>query len=223
MNATLAEPLSAPRALLNPVVALIVAAALGYGYVVSLAWHPYPASWLLKAMPALILGALALDALRGRERVLMVAAYLGAAAGDVFLDLDRTGYLRHGLACFLVTQVGFALVFSRRATPMPKRMPLVALLVAAMLVLLVVAWPNLGAMRIPVVVYLGALLWMTGAATMIRGNPWIGVGAVAFLVSDAMIGVSQFIAPFAYSTQWIVGTYVSAMLLIGRGMFVPRR
>ena len=221
MNATLAARTG--RTMSPPAIALVAAAILGYGYVASLALHPWPGSWLLKAMPALILCALAWTQLDGRERVLMVAAYLGAAAGDVFLDFDRTLYLRHALACFLVTQLGFGLVFARRAPFSWPRFAFVALFVAASLGLLATAWPNLGAMRVPVSVYLGVLLFMAGAAVMVRGNPWLGLGAFTFLAADTMIGINRFIAPFPHSTAWIVATYVTAQLLIGRGMFLPLR
>jgi uncharacterized membrane protein YhhN len=171
----------------------------------------------------MILLGLAGSRLRGRERIAMTLAYLGAAAGDVFLDLDRTGYLRHGLACFLVTQIGFAVTFAGRARWQASRLPLVALLVAAEAALLVMAWDGLGALRAPVIVYLAALLAMVGAALMIPRGGWIAAGALMFLSSDTLIGVSQFIVPFAHSTELIVITYLVAQLLIGWGLYSARR
>ena len=199
-----------------------LAALVGYGYVASLAVHPYPLSYAVKAVPALTLCVLALVRLQGRTRVLMAVAFAAAAAGDVFLDLDRTRYLPHGLGCFLVTQVAFTFAFLPWARWTPSRVPLVVVLVLAEIALLAFAWPNLGPLRIAVVVYLAALLAMTITALMVRDARWIGVGAVLFLVSDSLIGINAFIAPFPASTAIIVSIYLASMLLIGHGVLDRR-
>ncbi|HET7844264.1 MAG TPA: lysoplasmalogenase [Xanthomonadales bacterium] len=210
-------PLAADRRALHRWLTFV--ATVGLAYVASLAVHPYPLSYAVKAIPALTLCALAIAWLRGRTRVLMAIAFAAAAAGDVFLDLDRTRYLPHGLGCFLVTQVAFTLAFRQWATWTPSRVPLVALLVVAELALLVVAWPNLGPMRIAVIVYLAALVTMTATAVMVRDSRWIAAGALLFLLSDSLIGINRFIAPFPASTAVIVTIYLAAMLLIARGVF----
>ena len=192
---------------------------VGLAYVASLAWHPYPLSYALKAVPALTLCALSAQRLHGRTRVLMVVAFLAAAAGDVFLDLDRTRYLPHGLGCFLVTQVAFTIAFLPWARFTPSRVPLVLALVAGEATLLAFAWPNLGAMRVAVIVYLAALLAMTVTALMVRESRWLGIGALLFLVSDSLIGINRFIAPFPASTAIIVSIYVASIVLIARGVF----
>jgi len=195
------------------------AAFVGLAYVASLALHPYPLSYAVKAIPAVTLCALALSWLRGRTRMLMALAFAAAAAGDVFLDLDRTRYLPHGLGCFLVTQVAFTLAFRQWARWTPSRLPLVALLVLAEVALLAFAWPNLGPLRIAVIVYLSALLAMTATSLMVRDSPWIAAGGVLFLVSDSLIGINAFIAPFPASTAIIVTIYLASMLFIARGVF----
>ncbi len=197
----------------------ILAGVVGYGYVASLVWHPYAGSFALMAVPALMLLVLSALRLRGRERVAMIVAFAGAAAGDGFLDLDRTGYLRHGLACFLLTQIGFTVAFAGRARWSRAVLPLLLVLVAAEAVLLGVAWDGLGALRIPVTIYLATLLAMVGSALMVRNAPWIGAGALAFLLSDSLIGVNAFIAPFAHSTPLIVSIYLAALLMIAWGFF----
>lgn len=198
---------------------LVLAAFFGYGYVVSLGWHPYPGSYVIKAIPAIILAGLALRMLQGAERIVMFIAYLGSAAGDIFLDLDRTAYLPHGLGCFLVTQIGFAWVFARRATWMPSRLPPILVLVIAAAAMATAAWPSLGAMRVPVLVYIVALLTMASTALMVGSTRWIGIGAVVFLVSDTLIGINRFIVPFESSTAIIVAVYISAQLMIAYGLF----
>jgi alkenylglycerophosphocholine hydrolase len=63
---------------------------------------------------------------------------------------------------------------------------------------------------------------MTVTALMVRSSPWLGAGAVLFLVSDSLIGINAFIAPFPASTAIIVSIYLSSMLLIARGVFGSR-
>lgn len=201
---------------------LAFAAIIGAAYVASLAVHPYPLSYAVKAIPALTLCVLSLRLLRGRTRALMAIAFLAAAAGDVFLDLDRTRYLPQGLGCFLVTQVAFTIAFAQWARWTPARLPLVALLVLAEGALLYSAWSNLGPMRIPVIVYLSALLAMTSTALMARNNAWIAVGGLLFLVSDSLIGINRFIHEFPASTAIIVSIYLASILYIGRGVFGGR-
>jgi len=195
------------------------AALFGFIYVASLPWHPYPMSYLVKAMPALILAGLALSVLIGRDRILMPLAYVAAAAGDVFLDLDGTAYLAQGLSCFLVMQVLFCWVFGSRARWTPARAPLIAGLAAIGIAIIVVAWQDLGAMRLPVTIYVAALLSMVATATMVRGSPWVGLGAVFFMISDALIGINHFIVAFDYAVQIFVALYMAAQLLIAWGIF----
>lgn len=201
---------------------LLLAALIGAGYVGSLLWHPYPFSWLLKALPVLILSGLAVVYLQGRERGLMLLAWLASAAGDIFLDLDRTGYLPQGLGCFLLTQIAFCMVFAARAHWQPSRLAVVAALAIAELALLSLAWPNLGALRIAVMVYLFALLTMSACALMVRPSPWIALGGVSFLIADSLIGINRFVWPFAGSTAVIVSIYLSAQLLIAFGLLRTR-
>lgn len=201
---------------------LIVAAVFGCTYVASLPlFHPYPLSWLLKAIPALILCGLAIAWLAGAARVMFAVSFLAAAAGDAFLDLDRTANLAYGLGSFLIMQIGFAIAFARLARWVPARAPVIAALALASAALILVAWPKLGALKLPVIVYVTALLAMTSTALLVRDRPWLARGALAFVVSDALIGVSQFVAPFPGSTPTIVAIYYASMLMIARGVFGP--
>ncbi len=200
---------------------LPIAAVIGALYVASLAVHPYPGSWALKALPALLLAGLALTRLSATRRRILSVAFVAAAAGDALLDVDGTANLAPGLGCFLVMQIGFAIDFARQARGAPARWPLVALLVAAGVGLLIVAWPRLGDLAVPVVVYVAALVTMTWTALRVRERPWIGRGALLFVASDALIGVSQFVMPFPAPTAIIVALYYAAMLMIGRGLFGP--
>jgi alkenylglycerophosphocholine/alkenylglycerophosphoethanolamine hydrolase len=195
------------------------AVVFGAAYLLSLRWSPYPLSYVLKATPAIVLACLALRCLRGRERALMPIAYICAAAGDVILESSSTTSLVRGLLCFLVTQLLFTRVFIARATWLGSSLPLIGILVVALAILYCLAWPKLASMGVPVAIYLFALATMTSSALMISSTRWIGAGAIAFLVSDAMIGVDTFVTKIPHSIVWIVATYYAAQLMIAWGLF----
>lgn len=197
--------------------AYLYAALAGYAYVALWPWHPYPGSFLLKATPMLVLAALAALKLEGRDRALTVVAFAMSALGDALLDFDRANLLP-GLLAFLVTQLCYVVLFASRATWTPSRVPVIALLVLADLVFLWAGWGRFGPLLIPILVYLTALLTMASAGVMVRGNPALTAGALLFLVSDTLIGVNAFIAPFAHSTPVIVGIYFTAQLFIAYGL-----
>ncbi|HET9484240.1 MAG TPA: lysoplasmalogenase [Xanthomonadales bacterium] len=202
--------------------AYFFAALAGYAYVALWPWHPYPGSFLLKATPMLVLAVLAALKLDGRDRVLAVVAFVMSAVGDALLDVDRANLLP-GLLAFLVTQLCYVALFAPRAAWQPARVPVLVVLVLADAAFLVAGWPKFGPLLIPIVVYLTALLTMASAGVMVRGNRALTIGALLFLVSDTLIGVNAFIAPFAQSTPIIVGIYFTAQLFIGWGMLFHRR
>lgn len=204
-------------------IALGIAALLGYVYVFTLDLRPYAGSHVLKAMPVLILLGIALVRARGLDRFAMFLGYVGAAAGDVLLDRDRGGFLLYALVCFLVWQLAFTAVFVGRMRLIRTRLPFVVALIAVAVIVLVLAWKNIEAMRMPVLVYVVALVAMASTAVLVPDSVLVGVGAIAFVIADAMIGISTFVAPFAHSEKWIVATYVTAQVLIGAGLFLRRR
>ena len=66
----------------------------------------------------------------------------------------------------------------------------------ACVALLVWFWPRLIAegMAIPVTLYMAVLAAMVCAALLARlPTPWTALGAVCFAVSDAMIGIGEFV------------------------------
>ncbi|WP_100644287.1 lysoplasmalogenase [Alteromonas facilis] len=202
-----------------------LAAVLGVTYVVSLPFHPYPFSFVLKAMPVLLLAAISLRLLSGRQRVLYIIAMVGSAAGDVFLDMDRQLYLKHALLSFLITQICYIVIFVKlraiHKLSLPAKTFSYVAPIAVAIFLLYQFHPNTGTMWWPVVVYVACLTAMAILA-MQTGHSWIALGGVLFMLADAMIGINRFWLPFDASTYVIVSTYLTAQLLIGYGLLLKR-
>lgn len=196
------------------------AVILGLIYLALLPFKPYPLSWLLKPIPMLIFALLAWRAWPGITGILLGAGFVGAAAGDFFLDYgDRDGLFIQALCAFLVNQLAFAAAFFFMARGKPwlrwRMLPvtLYSLLLAIWLV------PASGSYQIPVAIYLLCLYAMALMACRVEaktGLLWLG--AMLFVLADSLIGVNKFATPFAYAVPIIVTTYFTGQTLIGLGV-----
>ncbi|MEO1413487.1 MAG: lysoplasmalogenase, partial [Bacteroidota bacterium] len=79
-------------------------------------------------------------------------------------------------------------------------------------------WPHLGALALPVGVYVGVIVLMAWQAWALQLNAWpgsrIGVAASLFVFSDAVIALNKFQAPFDLAGLLILVTYWSAIALL---------
>jgi uncharacterized membrane protein YhhN len=152
----------------------------------------------------------------------VVAAALAlSAVGDFLLALkDQQRYFVLGLASFLAAHLAYLVVFLPRASP-PEAWPLVAAIaaVAAALTFVVRLTPRLGRMKAPVFAYFIVIMAMVVAALSIREAPWVvGLGAVLFALSDALIALRKFWRPFPGIGALIWATYCAAQYLIVFGL-----
>jgi uncharacterized membrane protein YhhN len=216
---TLQEPGRAVR-FARALAALSVAAAIAYLLLLGL--RPYPGDVVLKTSMCVLLAALAW---REGERMLCLAL-LFSAAGDAFLGLDGERLFVPGLASFLVAHVLYAALFVRRARGAPAVSTplriLAAIVIPAFAVsFAIVLWPKLGGLRIPVGLYMIAIVTM--ALTSLRISGWlVATGAALFVASDSLIALGKFLwdAPWIGPAIWI--TYALAQLAIVHGMLRSR-
>lgn len=207
----------------------IAAFITGYAYVATIAFKPYDFSYLLKAAPVLLLVVIALlhmnassKALNNKQAVAYILALLASASGDIFLDFDRSVYLKQALGSFLITQIAYVYLFFPLRDLSTQRRWLMPPLVMMTIGLLYYFSLTAGALFIPVVIYCLVLLAMAFTALLVKDNIWINIGGLAFLIADALIGVNRFIVSFEYSTTIIVSIYISAQLMIGWGLLFHR-
>lgn len=184
--------------------------------------RPYAGDVALKTSMCVLL---AIAAFRGNLK-LFALALLFSAAGDAFLAYDGQRLFVPGLASFLVTHVLYAVVFvlatRGTATSMSAGRKLMLGVIPAFAVAYsAVLWPHLGALTIPVLIYIAAIVVMAMLAMRVRAIE-VPLGAVLFMVSDSLISLGKFLwqAPWIGPTVWI--TYALAQLLITRGMLKRR-
>ena len=199
---------------------------IAFAYWLTLWLPPLPGNWILKFTPMLIAAAVLARSLRPTAAWPMAIGFVAAAGGDLFLALDRQGLFMFGLGCFLVTQVAYALAFLRHRRAFMARWPWWLPVVAFGLGVLAWMWPALGSERLPVTLYVTVLVVMAMTAAAVEKRPGrLFAGAVLFVISDALIGITRFVADFDDSVALIIAFYMTAQYLIFTGSLdsLPRR
>lgn len=178
-------------------------------------------SWVLKPLTTMLLigvaarGLPATQAGPAGEAVrygrTMLLGLLFSLAGDVFLMLPGDWFIP-GLASFLCAHVAYTVAFFRRRPVWdpPRSGGVLALLLGfggfMYRQFIPALRPQGFVMLIAVAVYVLAILLMTLRAVLTQ-NTVIAVGAVLFLISDAVLGWNRFASPVPLADLWIMVTY----------------
>ena len=157
---------------------------------------------------------------RGRFDLILLGALLASLVGDVLL-MQSDAYFIPGLVAFLVAHGFYIALFLQDSPRFPSGRALLGTLGvgAAMLVWL---WGGLTdpSLKIAVPVYVGVIALMAaqaiGRATVLRdARAWgVAVGALVFMLSDALIAVNRFVLPLPLAPLWILSSYYLAQCLI---------
>lgn len=137
--------------------------------------------------------------------------------GDSFLIFES--FFLYGLTSFLVGHLCFLYAFVKQQG---FQWPLVPgiFLVSIASTILFLCYDNLGALLLPVLVYIGVILIMSWQGIALqRQNKhftfrYVGWAVGLFLFSDAVLALNKFYIPFAYSGVLILSTYWLAISLI---------
>jgi uncharacterized membrane protein YhhN len=130
---------------------------------------------------------------------LLVAALAFSAIGDAFLSRDGEKAFLGGLASFLVAHGLYIALFLRFGggigllSAEPWRAAIAVVMIVFALAMLVALWRRVGpALRLPICVYVAAILAM-GISALTLSNVWIIGGAVLFMASDALLASEKFL------------------------------
>jgi len=185
-----------------------------------------PWVYLFKPLATILVLAMAATAAplpSNRYRLLITGGLVWSLAGDVLLMWPASLFAA-GLGCFLVAHFCYIGAFATHGAGRSSRFVTLipfALIAGTMLSLL---WPGLGALRIPVAVYVGTIAtmaWQAFARALAKRNDaaWRGaIGALFFLTSDGALAINKFRAPIGdrfTTTVIILGTYLVAQWMIG--------
>ncbi|MCH7413376.1 lysoplasmalogenase [Belliella sp. R4-6] len=163
-------------------------------------------------------------------RKAMIAALLFSWMGDALLIFPKL--FLYGLGAFLMVHICYVISFKLSQTKpfeigqvnfiklflynLPIYLPAV--------IVYYLVNPNLGEMKIPVIIYMLVILTMvtTARERFKKTNPasfWqVFVGALFFMISDGILALNMFFKSFPESGVLVMGTYLLAQLLIVMGI-----
>jgi len=194
---------------------------LGFSYLAALPVSPYPGSPAIKGLSIAILAVLPwLSRTRRRDAALLSAALVASATGDVLLEAGPERLFVPGLSAFLTAHIAYTVLFAgNRATGagLSRCLWLAAVLVYVALFSLWLA-PSLGPLKIPVMIYICAIAAMTSTALLSRFGQRVAAGALLFLVSDSLLAIGKFKAPFLWLGYMVWTAYYAAQYLIATGV-----
>ena len=210
----------------NASLLFVVATAFFYALLIE-----QPVSWrrsVVKTLPILLLTFLAYD--RGGP-LLLVAGLLFSAAGDAFLSRDGERAFLAGLASFLIGHCLYIALFVGEGDGLllfasePWRIAGGLFFAVFALFMAVRLAPVIEpALRAPVLAYIATILAMA-LASLSLGSLMVVTGAVAFMVSDALLAMGRFVlAPNDIRQRlislalWVL--YVLAQILITLGFLL---
>jgi uncharacterized membrane protein YhhN len=150
-------------------------------------------------------------------------------AGDIFLM--NAEYFIPGLVSFLIGHVLYIFAYRQHQNEEDvdslrglQRARLAFPIILAGSGLVVVLYPVLGDLRIPVIIYAAVITAMVLVALFRYGRTssesfWlVFFGAVCFMVSDAVLAFNKFLTPVENAGLYIMSTYMAAQFLIVQGI-----
>jgi uncharacterized membrane protein YhhN len=152
-------------------------------------------------------------------RYTIIAGLLFSLAGDIFLMLPRDRFFIQGLISFFIAHFFYIAAFTNESgldLPIWSAAPFV---IHGSLMLRVL-WPHLGKMRVPVLAYVLAILFMGWTAmgrwvwTEQPGSLLAMSGALLFIASDSLLATDKFKGRFRSAQLLIFSTYTIAQWLI---------
>lgn len=160
----------------------------------------------------------------------LLVALIFCWLGDVLLMFDSVYplFFIFGLSSFLIAHLFFIaayrqLRFAQTNTVGPTIARLSFPIIMAGSGLVVILYPHLGELQIPVMVYALIITLMVLQSVFRFGRTtspsfWlIFFGAVSFLLSDSLLAINKFYHALPFSGVWVMSTYSAAVFLIVRG------
>jgi uncharacterized membrane protein YhhN len=175
----------------------------------------------------LAISLIASTSLKGRFHKRILTGLVFSLIGDVFLLFSHLHdyYFSYGLLAFLLCHAFYIRAFYldfKSAPELDKVGARVAIITCAVLstTFFFILRPHLGAMRVPILAYIIiiSLMFMMAAFRNLRVNKvsfyLILLGAACFIVSDALLAYSRFVASFSGSHLLVIIAYMLAQYLI---------
>lgn len=165
------------------------------------------------------------------QNKVILAAIFFSLLGDIFLMFE--GYFIAGLGSFLIAHVCYIDAFkpdiSRFFSKKELYLPTIGVFIYGAILLSQVLPQVSSSLKFPITVYALTILLMLLTTLHRFGNVpsdsfwYVVIGATLFVLSDSMIAVSRFVAPFPMSGILIMVTYAVGQYLIVEGFLKKKR
>lgn len=153
----------------------------------------------------------------------VIIGLIFALAGDTFLMLPSDQFLA-GLVSFLLTHLCYIVAFAG-LTASPYWSPAVPLLLLYGIGSYALLHNYVGSMRIPVLLYMTAILvmaWLALAMAWQQPGLWATYaawGSILFVISDSVLAFNRFRRPVAGGQLIVLSTYYLAQWLIASSLY----
>ena len=184
--------------------------------------------WITKPMIMITLGVYYVAASGHRSASVLFAIFF-SLAGDVFLMFDRSfseAFIL-GLTAFLLAHIFFILAYRQHrdeseenALKGIQKIRFSFPIILAGTGLIVVLYPSLGSLKIPVVIYALVLILMVVNAVLRYGRTSINsfwlvfIGSASFMLSDALLAINKFFKPLPAAGLLVMSFYMLAQCCI---------
>lgn len=183
------------------------------------------------AKPAIVISLIFLfiktsDGISKSIKRITLLALVFSLLGDIFLMFVEHSphFFTVGLVAFLLAHIMYILVFLKQKNKQKSMVFFVVLLLVYASGLFYLLKDGLGAMLVPVIIYMIVILSMATSAFLRKGivnsNSYnlVFIGAIFFMISDSILALNKFYQPLPFSNISIMLTYALAQLLIVLGL-----
>jgi uncharacterized membrane protein YhhN len=187
-------------------------------------------SWVTKPMLVISLAIYYFQSVPSTNRLFFIALVF-CWIGDVLLMFNHINelFFMGGLGAFLVAHLFLILSYRQLSFANNKfegtqRVRLSFPIILAGSGLVVILYPKLGELKIPVAVYALVLALMVVQSIFRLGRTntksfWlVFFGAAFFMLSDSLLAINKFYQPISFAGVWVMTTYIVAIYLIVKGV-----
>lgn len=185
-----------------------------------------------KPLIMVTLGIYYLSRAQYRSAVVGLAIFF-SLAGDILLmfEGENSKFFILGLTAFLIAHIFYILAYRQHQDESMEsslkgvqKIRFSFPIVLAGTGLIVVLYPSLGTLKIPVMVYALILIVMVLNSVFrygrtINASFWlVFVGSIFFMLSDSVLAINKFFSPVTAAGFWVMSTYILAQFLIIQGL-----
>ena len=184
-------------------------------------------AFVATAALAMTAGEPAVPSFGDYQLAIVIGLVLGVAGDIALLGKSSRAFLA-GLGAFLLGHIAYVVAFAQLAPHETWLHPLAAIPAGLGLVVLRLLWPRLGNMRVPVIIYVIAIVTMMAAAIGVarteavpETNRWLAfAGAALFFVSDLAVARDRFVAATFANRAWGLPAYYAGQLLLAWSLWI---